>query len=49
MRLYLDDDSVRAILIRRLTAETHNLLTPSDAGIAGQEDATHLICAIRTN
>jgi len=48
MLLYLDDDSVRAVLIRHLTAEGHDLLIPSDAGIAGQEDATHLMFAIRT-
>jgi hypothetical protein len=48
MLLYLDDDSVRAILIRRLTAEGHDVLIPADTGIAGQDDATHLMCAIRT-
>ena len=48
MLLYLDDDSVRAVLIRRLTAEGHDLLIPIEAGIAGQEDPTHLMFAIRT-
>lgn len=48
MLLYLDDDSVRAVLIRRLTADGHDLLIPADAGIAGQEDPTHFMCAIRT-
>ena len=48
MLLYLDDDSVRAILIRRLSAEGHDLLVPANAGIAGQEDPTHFMCAIRT-
>ena len=48
MQLYLDDDSIRSVLIRRLIVEGHDVLTPADAGIAGQEDATHLMCAIRT-
>ena len=48
MLLYLDDDSVRFVLIRRLTAAGHDLLIPAEAGSAGQEDATHLMCAIRT-
>ncbi len=47
MRLYLDDDSVRAVLIRQLTTDGHDILIPADAGIAGQEDPTHFMCAIR--
>jgi hypothetical protein len=48
MHLYLDDDSVRSVLIRRLAAAGHDILIPADIGIAGQEDATHMMCAIRT-
>ena len=48
MLLDLDDDSVRNVLIRRLTAEGQDLLIPIEAGIAGQEDPTHLMFAIRT-
>ena len=48
MLLYLDDDSVRAVLIRRLTDEGYDVLTPRGAGTAGQPDAVHLMCAIRT-
>jgi len=48
MLLYLDDDSIRTVLIRRLMSEGHDLLIPTEAGIAGQEDPTHLMCAIRT-
>ena len=48
MLLYLDDDSVRGVLIRRLAAEGHDVLTPSEAGIEGKEDPAHLMCAIRT-
>jgi hypothetical protein len=49
MRLYLDDDSIRSVLIRRLAAEGHDVLIPSEVGIAGEEDATHLMCSIRTD
>ena len=49
MHLYLDDDSVRSVLIRRLTAAGQDILIPADAGIAGQDDATLLMCAIRTD
>ena len=48
MLLYLDDDSVRTVLIQRLMREGHDLLTPTEAGIAGEEDPTHFMCAIRT-
>ena len=49
MRLYLDDDSVRSVLIRRVTAEGHDVLIPADAGIVGQDDPMHLLCAIQTD
>ncbi len=48
MLLYLDDDSVRGILIRRLKDEDHDVLTPKDAGSAGEVDPVHFMCAIRT-
>jgi len=48
MLLYLDDDSVRTALIKRLTGEGHDVLIPTEAGIAGQEDPTHLMFAIRS-
>ena len=48
MLLYLDDDSVRSVLIRRLTHEGHDVLTPTAAGSAGEADAVHFMCAIRT-
>ena len=49
MRLYLDDDSVDAALIRLLTAAGHDVLIPAVAGTAGQEDAIHLMRSIQTN
>jgi predicted nuclease of predicted toxin-antitoxin system len=48
MLLYLDDDSVRGVLIRRLRNEDHDVLTPQDAGTAGQPDPVHFMSAIRT-
>ena len=48
MLLYLDDDSVRGVLIRRLTNEDHDVLTPNAAGSAGEADPVHFMCAIRT-
>jgi predicted nuclease of predicted toxin-antitoxin system len=48
MLLYLDDDSVRGILIRRLKAEDHDVLTPKDMGSSGEVDPVHFMCAIRT-
>ena len=48
MQLYLDDDSVRSILIRQLATAGHDVVIPAYAGIAGQEDATHLMYAIET-
>ena len=47
MQLYLDDDSVRGVLIRLLQAGGHDVLTPSDAGIVGEPDPSHLMCAIQ--
>lgn len=47
MLLYLDDDSVDRVLIRRLTDSGHEVLTPIAAGIAGHADPVHFMCAIR--
>ena len=45
MLLYLDDDSVRGVLIRRLRDEGHDVLTPKAAGTAGQVDPVHFMSA----
>ena len=48
MLLYLDDDSVHGVLIRRLGDGGHDVLTPRVAGTAGHADPVHFMCAIRT-
>ena len=47
MLLYIDDDSVDGVLIRRLIDSGYNTLTPSTAGTAGQADTVHFMYAIR--
>lgn len=46
MRLYLDDDSARAVLVRLLTSAGHDVQTPADAGTTGLSDPEHLIHSI---
>jgi predicted nuclease of predicted toxin-antitoxin system len=48
MNLYLDDDSIRAFLVRLLLADGHDVLIPADAGLAGADDPVHLRHAIQT-
>ncbi len=47
MNLYLDDDTVAALLIRHLRNAGHDLRTPADLGLAGADDPVHLTHAIR--
>ena len=47
MQLYIDDDSVRGVLIRLLKAGGHDVVTPADAGAVGEPDSSHFMCAIR--
>jgi hypothetical protein len=49
MDLYLDDDSASPLFVRLLTAEGHLVLTPANAGTAGQKDPIHLMTAFRSN
>ncbi|MFL5341897.1 MAG: DUF5615 family PIN-like protein [Gemmataceae bacterium] len=46
MRLYIDDDSVKAELIRRLRQAGHDVLIPADIGESGAHDPVHLRLAI---
>ncbi len=46
MRLYIDDDSVNATLVRLLRQAGHDLLLPAAVGLAGEDDAVHLTRAI---
>ncbi len=47
MNLYLDDDTAKKALVRRLVKAGHRTATPGDVGSAGASDATHLTLAIR--
>jgi hypothetical protein len=42
MRLYLDDDSARTLLVRLLTSAGHDVQTPADAGTTSLSDPEHL-------
>src|ERR1051326_3487657 len=47
MRLYLDDDSVDALLIALLRRAGHDLQIPADVGKSGESDSVHFAEAIR--
>jgi predicted nuclease of predicted toxin-antitoxin system len=47
MRLYLDDDSVEALLVRLLRHAGHDVQILADVGMAGANDPVHLTHAIR--
>jgi predicted nuclease of predicted toxin-antitoxin system len=47
VRLYLDDDSVDAVLVRLLLNAGHDVLLPADIGVVGSHDANHFKHAIR--
>jgi hypothetical protein len=47
MRLYIDDDSVDASLIRLLRRDGQDVQVPADIGLAGRSDQVHLAHAIR--
>jgi predicted nuclease of predicted toxin-antitoxin system len=42
MRLYLDDDSVAALLVKVLQRAGHDLIIPADIGLSGKADPLHL-------
>ena len=46
MKLYLDDDSVDAALVRVLRQAGHDVQLPIDVGKSGEDDAIHLAHAI---
>jgi predicted nuclease of predicted toxin-antitoxin system len=46
MRLYLDDDSVAAILVAMLGRAGHDVQIPSDVGLGGENDPVHLTHAV---
>ena len=46
MKLYLDDDSIDAVLIALLRRAGHDARIPADAGIGGADDPVHLTHAV---
>ncbi len=46
MNLYLDDDSVRGLLIRLLVSAGHDVLIPINIGLMGADDPVHFRHAI---
>src|SRR6266446_3873255 len=49
MKLYLDDDSAGALLVRLLIKAGHDVLIPADAGLTGDDDPVHLAHAIQAD
>ena len=49
MNLYLDDDSVDALLVRLLRHAGHDVQIPADARMSGEDDSVHLTHAIRAD
>lgn len=49
MRLYLDDDSVAALLVRLLRQAGHDVCLPIDVGLTGAHDPTPLTKAVVEN
>jgi hypothetical protein len=47
MRLYVDDDSVKALLIQSLRKAGHDVRIPADIGFSGKDDPAHLLKAIQ--
>jgi hypothetical protein len=47
MRIYLDDDSAASLLIRLLQQAGHDSATPTDVGLAGEDDAVRLTEAVK--
>src|SRR5262249_38108919 len=47
MNLYIDDDSVDALLVKLLQKAGHDIQVPADVGNRGASDAVHLRHAVR--
>lgn len=47
MRLYLDEDSASALLVQLLRSAGHNVETPAEAGMMGEDDAVQFTHAIQ--
>ena len=46
MRLYLDDDSTSALLVRLLRQAGHDVRLPAEIGMSGAKDSVHLMHAV---
>jgi predicted nuclease of predicted toxin-antitoxin system len=46
MRLYLDDDSTSALLVRLLRQAGHDVRLPAEIGMSGAKDSVHLMRAV---
>ena|SRR5688572_13210509 len=49
MKLYVDEDSVRELLLRLLRRASHDIEVPSDIGFVGRSDPANLRYAISSN
>ena len=47
MKLYLDDDSIAALLIALLRRAGHDVQIPAGVGLDGEDDPVHLTHAVR--
>jgi hypothetical protein len=47
MKIYLDDDSAAAVLVRLLLADGHDVVTPVQVGNVGKRDPAHFLYALR--
>ena len=47
MRIYLDDDTTGALLVKLLRGAGHDVSIPKEFNLAGREDPVHLRAAIR--
>jgi predicted nuclease of predicted toxin-antitoxin system len=47
MKLYLDEDTASARLVRMLRKAGHDAQVPRDVGMIGKEDSVHLAHAVR--
>lgn len=46
MNLYIDDDSVKVLLVTLLTKAGHQVVAPANVAMAGASDPRHLIYAV---
>lgn len=49
MRLYLDEDSASTLLVQLLRSAGHDLQTPSEVSLIGEDDAVQFTYAVQEN